>query len=397
MMADLVSVPAPLRARGVQPRQRLRIVVESDVDALERHIPAWESLAASAIAPNPFYEPWMLIPALRELADEPVSILLIYGTSGDRLCGLMPVVRRSSYHRMPIPNLRFWKHKYCFLCTPLLRAGFAESALAAYLGWAESNLTAWSLIEFNHTAGDGPFSKLLKAELQRRNHQRCLVETFERAMIRPAASGLSYLESNISNGRRKEWRRQFNRLQEQGCVEFTELDREEDTDRWIDHFMEVEASGWKGRAGSAILSDVRSQRFFSQVMHGAFQCGKLMMLSLCLNGVPIAMKCSIRGGKGVFAFKIAYREDFRRFSPGVQLELETIHRLHRNRDIQWMDSCAEPNHVMIDHLWAERRTIQTVTVPAPGRFAASIRSLMDLRNYSARVLGKMRTMGAYAS
>ena len=109
------------------------------------------------------------------------------------------------------------------------------------------------------------------------------------------------------------------------------------------------------------------------------------------------MKCSIRGGRGVFAFKIAYREDFRRFSPGVQLELETIHRLHQNRDIQWMDSCAEPNHAMIDHLWAERRTIQTVTVPAPGRFAASIRSLMDLRNYYARVLGKMRTKRAYAS
>jgi hypothetical protein len=40
-----------------------------------------------------------------------------------------------------------------------------------------------------------------------------------------------------------------------------------------------------------------------------------------------------------------------------------------------------PNHVMIDHLWAERRKIQTVTAPAAGRFAASIRSLMDLRNH----------------
>jgi hypothetical protein len=36
----------------------MRIVVESDVDALEHHVPAWDSLAAVAIDPNPFYEPW---------------------------------------------------------------------------------------------------------------------------------------------------------------------------------------------------------------------------------------------------------------------------------------------------------------------------------------------------
>jgi CelD/BcsL family acetyltransferase involved in cellulose biosynthesis len=391
------SVSAQRAIRATHPQQCMRVVVETDIESLKRHIPAWNSLAASAIDPNPFYEPWMLIPALHELADESVSVVLIYDGAGDRLCGVAPVVRRSSYRRLPIPNLRFWKHKYCFLCTPLLRAGFAESALAAYLDWAESNLSAWSLIEVNHTSGEGPFSELLKSELQRRDHRRCLIETFERAMIRPAVSGISYLESYVSNGRRKEWRRQLNRLRDQGCVEFVELDREEDLDRWIENFMEVEASGWKGRAGSAMLAEVQSQRFFSQVVRAAFQSGKLLMLSLHLNGIPIAMKCSIRAGAGVFAFKIAYREDFCRFSPGVQLEVETIHRLHQNRDIEWMDSCAEPNHVMIDHLWAERRKIQTVTLPAPGRFAASIRSLMELRNYYSRVLGALRAKRVYVS
>src|SRR3954464_12105801 len=123
-MGKSVSVrPLP---RIMRPQRRMRVVVESDVDALKKHIPAWNSLASSAIDPNPFYEPWMLIPALHELADESVSVLLIYDASSDVLCGLVPVVRRRLYHRLPIPNFRFWKHKYCFLCTPLLRAGFAE-------------------------------------------------------------------------------------------------------------------------------------------------------------------------------------------------------------------------------------------------------------------------------
>jgi hypothetical protein len=173
-------------------------------------------------------------------------------------------------------------------------------------------------------------------------------------------------------------------------VEFVELGRDGDVDAWIRTFMELEASGWKGRAGSAMLLDEPSQKYFSDTMREAFRRRRLMMLMLRLNGVPIAMKCNILAGPGAFAFKIAYLEEFSRFSPGIQLELETIRRIHENRSIQWMDSCAAPNHTMIDHIWAERRKIQTITLPAPGRFATPIRSLINIRNRYAQAFGELR-------
>jgi hypothetical protein len=218
-----------------------------------------------------------------------------------------------------------------------------------------------------------------------------------RAMIRPAINGESYLKDNVSNGRRKEWRRQFNRLLEHGAVEFVELDREEDVETWIGRFMDLEASGWKGRAGSAMLLEEPSRRFFSQTMREAFRRRRLMMLGLVVNGEPIALKCNILSGAGAFAFKIAYKEEFGRFSPGLQLELETIRRLHCQASIQWMDSCAAPNHVMIDGLWAERRKIQTVAVPAPGRFGMPIRLLLALRNRYATGLARLRRTVKHAA
>jgi hypothetical protein len=109
------------------------------------------------------------------------------------------------------------------------------------------------------------------------------------------------------------------------------------------------------------------------------------MLGLLVNGEPVALKCNILSGAGAFAFKIAYKEKFRRFSPGLQLELETIRRLHLQRSIQWMDSCAAPNHAMINSLWAERRTIQNVAVPVHARFGAPIRSLVELRGAFTRL------------
>ncbi len=68
---------------------------------------------------------------------------------------------------------------------------------------------------------------------------------------------------------------------------------------------------------------------------------------------------------GSFSFKIAHDEAFARFSPGVLIQLANLDILGRG-DIDWMDSCAAENHSMIDHLWAERRSIVRVTVPLSG-------------------------------
>src|SRR5215813_2848126 len=44
---------------------KMSVVVINDLNALEKYVPAWEDLAATAIEPNVFYEPWMVIPAIR--------------------------------------------------------------------------------------------------------------------------------------------------------------------------------------------------------------------------------------------------------------------------------------------------------------------------------------------
>ena len=88
--------------------------------------------------------------------------------------------------------------------------------------------------------------------------------------------------------------------------------------------------------------------------------GRLMMMALRLDGRPIALKYNLLAGDGSFAFKITFDESYSRYSPGVLLELENVHRLHQMRSVRWMDSCAAPNRFMINHLWPDRREMQTV-------------------------------------
>ena len=43
----------------------LSVMVVENLAALEPYVSAWEDLADAAIEPNVFYEPWMLMPAIR--------------------------------------------------------------------------------------------------------------------------------------------------------------------------------------------------------------------------------------------------------------------------------------------------------------------------------------------
>ena len=67
-----------------------------------------------------------------------------------------------------------------------------------------------------------------------------------------------------------------------------------------------------------------------------------------------------------FSFKTAYDEELARFSPGVLLQLENLALLERE-DIALTDSCAAPDHPMIDHIWRDRREIVKVSIPIGGR------------------------------
>ena len=157
---------------------------------------------------------------------------------------------------------------------------------------------------------------------------------------------------------------------------------------WIADFLALEASGWKGREGSALGGDPSTKRFFEAAIAGAHCAGKLDMLSLTLDGKPIAMLVNFITPPGAFAFKIAFDEDYARFSPGVLIKIENLRMLDRT-DVGWTDSCAVEDHAMINSLWAERREIVRVTVPLAGaRRKAVFTTARGVETLAARVRGK---------
>src|SRR6185503_3504833 len=106
----------------------------------------------------------------------------------------------------------------------------------------------------------------------------------------------------------------------------------------------------------------------------------------------IAMKCNFLAGAGSFAFKIAFDETCARYSPGVLLELENIRRLHSRRELRWMDSCADSGHPMIEGLWRDRRTVETLVVSTGKGMGGLVVSALPLLKWiHHRVVRQLRT------
>jgi len=278
------------------------------------------------------------------------------------LCGYFPleVVRR--FQGTPLAALTLWKHIQCFLCTPLIRRGYAIQVLTALMEWARTDPRGAAIVQFPQVAGDGLFKSALVDSLGGRRRPAFIFGTHERALFVPRADAERYLLDSLSTKSRKQFRRLSRRISELGRMSFAELDHTGDLDTWVRDFLTLEASGWKGRADTALASHASHRTFFTTMTRDAFRRGRLMMLAMHLNGRPVAMKCSLMAGAASFSFKIAFDETFARFSPGVLLELENIRRLHLTPGLRWMDSCAVADHSMANRLWIDRRTIETCVI-----------------------------------
>lgn len=395
-MAETALSPAPTEAPAprsddsklhrIDRDARLTVVVERDAAGLERHLRAWEELSTAALEPNVFYEPWMLLPALNHLrGGADLIFVLVYaqdGTPNNKpvLCGFFPFERQTHYKNLPFSALRLWKHMHCFLCSPLVRRETAQACFQAVFDWAATDPHGSILIEFGGVAGDGPLWKAFVEFLEERRDPTLMLECTTRALLRPRADAKTYLDEALSPKKRRTLRQQENALGRQGSLACTTLAGDGDIAGWIENFLRLEASGWKGREGTALSCHQAQKEFFVETLVEAFRRGRLMMMALTLDGQPIAQLCNFLCRNGSFAFKVAFDEAYARFSPGVLLEMANIEEVHRHPWIRWMDSCSSPGPALTKQIWLDRRVVQTILATSgrsPGPFLISVLPFMQ--------------------
>ena len=339
-------------------------IIKTDSE-LEPFLEQWERLARSSVESNVFYEPWMFRPAMRLLSEGvPIHAALVWSErapSGPELIGFFPFVESCGYRSVPIRYLSLWRYPQCFLCTPLVRLGFEDECFDEFFKWVDGAPLGALLVQINFVRGDGPFYECLQRYLKKRLRPIDQV-SFERAMLSSKMDAESYLRKALSSKSRREFERQGRRLAQLGELRTRILQPGDEIEYWTDTLLSLENSGWKGRAGTALAAKENERTYFAQVARAAYQRGQLLMEMLLLGEKPIAVRCTFLAERCAYGMKIAYDENYAKYSPGVQLEFVVLRRVLGNPQIEWMDSCAEPGHPLFNRLWMERRIIRNVNI-----------------------------------
>lgn len=356
----------PVNAAAAPDAAALAVRIVDPLALSDQLAAAWDGLADEASEPNPFAERWCLQPALHLLDPRrEARLVMVMGDRDGPLIGVMPLASALKYGPLPLRHVAGWTHPNHFHGAPLVRAGMEHLFWSILLGWCDAASWAHTLVHVPRLTEDAPLHRALADVSQGRGAAAEIVHREERALLESDLSPTAYWDGAVRAKKRKELRRQASRLAEEGRVSFRRWTGEEPIEQWIGAFLDLEARGWKGRAGSALASHGDTEAWFRAIVTAAAAAGRLDMRALVLNDRPLAMLVNFLSVPGAFSFKTAFDEDYARFSPGVLLQQANLDLLDDPR-IAWVDSCAAPGHPMIDSVWRERRPLVWVNAPLGG-------------------------------
>lgn len=316
---------------------------------------AWRALAGRAAEPNPCNEPDMLLPAMRHLPDgQRVRLLVV--ADGDRLDAVLPVlVVRRWRNRIPVPALVSWTHDFQVLGTPLVDAERATRSFAALLQAPWRTRRGAALLEIEDLGDGGAIAAALDEAAASLGVGIVRRDGYERAVLARTEDGA------LVGDEGRERRRRARRGLERKAGPVSSVDRSADPEA-VDLFLEMEASGWKGEAGTAMACDPASTAFFREVCRRFAAAGRLELRSLDVPAGPVAMEVAVHAGGGAFHLKTAHDERYRAHTPGILAMVDHADRFAAE-SVTFRDVCTGGPTEMEGRVWPGRRAISTVVAP----------------------------------
>lgn len=323
---------------------------------------AWTELADRAADANPFFRPGLILPNAEERG-RPLTLAVI--RDGERWLACLPLRRRPASRNIPLPHLEGAVDAYTLFGTPLLDRTRLDEAADGFmeLVQAQRGAAALALPMFDP---DGATGMAVLASATRLGVASTVLQTAQRAAWR-WSSDPEQTGARLKRSDRKELARRDRLLTAELGEPAVIVDRSTEPDAW-DAFLAMEDAGWKAEHGTALRSKPGDAAFFRRMCAEMSSSGHLELVSLEGGGRTVAMECHLIDGRTLFSFKIAHDPAFRRFSPGSQLKVRVIDRLHE-QGFTLGDSCASPTNAHMNRLWPDRRRIQTLLLPtgAPSR------------------------------
>jgi len=316
----------------------------------------WRDLLGRADEPNVFMQPRVLRAAA---AYRRIVALLAWEPrdQGRRLSGFWAfAIGTPNLSMLPITAVCAPATQHVYLSAPVIDRDHLETILHAMLDAIAGAPDLPKVVALESMSGSGPTHDALMCVLAQRRSRFCRLDTKNRPVLMPASDTGGYLEKALSSSSRKKLRQHRRRLGEKGRLETTVARSGADVRRAFEIFLALELKGWKGRRGTALLSDAREAAFARKMVAALAQAGDVSIHALELDGRPVSMQVVLRAGPAAFTWKTAYDEALSGFSPGMLLFEDYSKAFLADPGIVFADSCAYDDSGYMA-AWTERKRV----------------------------------------
>jgi hypothetical protein len=243
-------------------------------------------------------------------------------------------------------------HPFASLGVPLIDAAQAKEALVCLLSVHQSVPGLPPRAFLPQVPDEGPFAQLLDQVTDELGLRTASLDRYERASWTQQANADAY--ATLSSGSRSKLRQEYRRLEREGTIVFETLTDRDDIERGLEDYLELEAFGWKGRAGTAIPQSAEETAFMRQVVRDYAGQGRVKIDQLRIGSTTLASSITYLSGTHAWYAKISFNENFAKNSPGSQLVLKVTEKWNAGTTILTADSCAPPGHPLMRRFWGSR-------------------------------------------
>ncbi|QRM53403.1 GNAT family N-acetyltransferase [Sinorhizobium sp. BG8] len=322
-------------------------------------------LANRALEPNVFFTGRFLAPAMPRLEDRIIRLSVIRDEDSrrSRIRYLMPFSVDKPGFAVGGSIIRAWAHPFGPLGTPLIDAEEASETMDNLLeALGRPDLALPGVLVLPDLRLNGPFARLMRAVAIGRNLPVAVAEPYERPMLESFADGATYVRNAISPNHFRELHRQWRKLDQAGQLSYSVARQPQDIRLRMEEFLLLEASGWKGRARTAMITDRYRAAFAREAISNLAETDGVRIHTLDLDGRAIASMIVFMTGGEAYTWKTAYDEAYAMYSPGKLLVAELTEWHLDDANIVRSDSCAIPTHPIMSRFWQEREAMGTLVI-----------------------------------
>ena len=288
---------------------------QGGVELVDRLALEWRFLCQESSADEPFFQPeW--IAANTRVYLPPGALLLLTARIGNKLSAVLPLrIDRAALCGIPVRRLRGAYRPYSSRFDMTRRDGplgdRAVQALWAFL----KGLPDWDVLDFHDVPQGGALEGLSRlAEADGFSTGRVPTMNSPYLPLSGWDGSHDYFLRQTNPSFASKVRRRKRKLAEQGSLL---LSSSGDADpELLQRFFDLEASGWKGRQGTAIRDNLRRRQFYEEVAHGAARFGHFRIYFLEHHGKTVAGHIGFTYRRRHSTPKGAHNEEYNRYGPG---------------------------------------------------------------------------------